>query len=220
MTQASVQENISELVDLVELDESKTQPRLRVPLRLPPEPSLVARCASVASRVVQAPARWRLAPAVLLGALLGSAPYLIEQHVRARVAETPQPPASSLTSQPTVALPAPTLPAPLPPPSGADDAAEVPPRARAPRAALERALLAHARRQLRNGDGIAAQLALERLAQRVPRGRFVRQRRLLEIRVLLAIGANAAARRAASAYAKAYPRSRDLGKLSALLLDS
>jgi hypothetical protein len=48
----------------------------------------------------------------------------------------------------------------------------------------------------------------------------MRKRKLLEIKVLQVIGAKAAARRAASEFAKAYPRSPELPKLAALLLGS
>jgi outer membrane protein assembly factor BamD (BamD/ComL family) len=86
------------------------------------------------------------------------------------------------------------------------------------RGAIEHAYLQRARKLLRNGDGFGAQLALERLAQRIPHGSLTRQRKLLEIQVLQVIGGKAAAQRAASDFAKAYPGSPDLTKLSGLLL--
>ena len=209
-------------------DEPKTNPRIRVQPLLTPEPTGMVRFRAGVQNAQRALSRLKLAPAVVLGALLGSAPYLVEQHVRARVADDPriiaQATAASPESEalPRAALPtstSKTAPAPLPPPS-ADEEEQAAPRALAPRVALERALLARAKKQLRDGDGLGAQLALQRLEKRVPHGKHIRQRKLLEIEVLQAIGAKAAARRAASEFAKAYPQSRELRKLSALLLGS
>jgi len=85
---------------------------------------------------------------------------------------------------------------------------------------LERALLALAQRQLKNGDGTGAQLTLERLHKTVPHAALSQASQLLEIRVLLVIGANDRARAAARDFAKAYPHSPKLAKLSGLLLGS
>ena len=206
-------------------DEPKTNPRIRVQPLLTPEPTGMVRFRAGVQNAQRAILRLKLAPAVVLGALLGSAPYLVEQHVRARVADdlrivaqTTAASPESVALQPKAALPTPT-PAPMSPPS-ADEEEQAAPRELAPRVALERALLARAKKQLRDGDGLGAQLALQRLEKRVPRGKHIRQRKLLEIEVLQAIGAKAAARRAASEFAKAYPQSRQLRKLSALLLGS
>jgi hypothetical protein len=214
-------------------DEPKTEPRIRAQLLLAPEPSgVVPRVRASVLQAGRALVRLKLAPAVVLGALLGSAPYLVEQHVRASAAEEPgivaqQVPAKALeTSQLAAAsMPAPPAqahaPAPQPPPSAIDRYEELSvsqPRQRSH--AIERTLLTRARKQLRDGDGFGAQLALERLDSRIPRGNLMRPRKLLEIQVLQAIGATAAARRAANDFAKAYPRSPELRKLSALLLGS
>jgi hypothetical protein len=228
MNQAPVRENEAGIPYLEpDSEEPKTNPRIRVQLLLTPEPTGMVRFRAGVQHAQRALSRLKLAPAIVLGAVLGSAPYLVEQHVRARVEDepriiTPAPAAQQETSQLAAATPPaqPTQepPAPMPPPS-TDDVEELtlsPP----PRIALERALLAQAKKQLRNGDGFGAQLVLQRLAKRVPHGKLVRQRKLLEIEVLQAIGAKAAARRAASEFAKAYPQSRELNKLSVLLLGS
>lgn len=229
MNQAPVRENEPGIPYLEpDSDEPKTNPRIRVQLLLAPEPTGFRAGVQHAQRAL---ARLKLAPAIVLGAVLGSAPYLVEQHVRARVVDEPriithalaasaapravQLPAATVSAQPTA-----EPPAPLPPPSMDDEEvlSDFAPQPR--RVALERALLMQAKKQLRHGDGFGAQLALQRLAKRVPHGKLMRQRKLLEIQVLQAIGAKAAARRAASDFAKRYPQSRDLGKLSALLLGS
>lgn len=226
MNQAPVRENEAGIPYLEpDSEEPQTNPRIRVQPLLAPEPTGMVRLRAGVQYVQHALSRLKLAPAIVLGAVLGSAPYLVEQHVRARVIDEPrivvQAPAVQETSQLAAATP-PQLtqepPAPMPPPS-ADEVEEFtlsPP----PRIALERALLVQAKKQLRNGDGFGAQLVLQRLAKRVPHGKLMRQRKLLEIEVLQAIGAKAAARRAASDFAKAYPQSRELSKLSGLLLGS
>jgi hypothetical protein len=235
MNQAPVREHDTG-IPYVEPDneEPKTNPRIRVQLLLQQEPTGMARLRARVQHAQRTLSRLKLAPAVVLGAVLGSAPYLVEQHVRARTADQASSVAQPVTvtqSQETSQLPAATPPAPAPqvkapaplPPPSADEYTEedlVSVKLRSPRAALERALFTQAKRQLRDGDGLGAQLVLQRLAKRVPHGKLMRQRRLLEIQVLQAIGAQAAARRAASEFAKAYPRSRELSKLSGLLLGS
>jgi hypothetical protein len=229
MNQAPVRENETGIPYLEpDSEELKTNPRIRVQLLLTPEPTGMVRFRAGVQHAQRALSRLKLAPAIVLGAVLGSAPYLVEQHVRARVVDepriiTPVPAAQQETSQLAAATPPAQLtqqpPAPMPPPS-ADDIEELTLSPPPPRIALERVLLAQAKKQLRNGDGFGAQLGLQRLAKRVPHGKLMRQRKLLEIEVLQAIGAQAAARRAASEFARAYPRSRELNKLSALLLGS
>jgi hypothetical protein len=218
-------------------DEPKTEPRMRIPLPLVPAPAgKLPRWQASVSEATRLLGRLRYVPPVVLGALLGSAPYLVQQHARANVGvvDAPPPAAEVETSQLAAASPAlaaaePPVerepnhaPAPLPPPSVNDNELEVveiqPDVSRA--TSLERSLLTRARQQLQSGDGMGAQLTLERLARRMPRGKLVQQRKLLEIRVYQAIGATAAARRAASDFARAYPRSKELRKLSALLLGS
>jgi hypothetical protein len=226
MNQAPVRENEPGIPYLEpDSEEPQTNPRIRVQPLLAPEPTGMVRLRAGVHYVRYALSRLKLAPAIVLGAVLGSAPYLVEQHVRARVIDEPRiivqaPAAQQETSQLAAATP-PQLtqepPAPMPPPSSDDvEVFTLPP----PRIELERALLVQAKKQLRNGDGFGAQLVLQRLAKRVPHGKLMRQRKLLEIEVLQAIGAKAAARRAASDFAKAYPQSRELNKLSALLLGS
>ena len=228
MNQASVRENESGIPYLEpDSEEPQTIPRIRVQLLLTPEPTGMVRFRAGVRYAQRALSRLKLGPAILLGAALGSAPYLVQQHVRARVVDEPR----SIAEMPKVqqenvqlaaatppAQPTQEPPAPLPPPSAEDEEEySLPPP---PRVALERTLLGQAKKQLRHGDGFGAQLVLQRLAKRMPHGKLMRQRKLLEIEVLQAIGAQAAARRAASEFAKAYPQSRELSKLSALLLGS
>jgi hypothetical protein len=228
MNQAPVREDEAGIPYLEpDSEEPKTNPRIRVPLLLTPEPTGMVRLRAGVQYVQQALSRLKLAPAIVLGALLGSAPYLLEQHVRARVDDVVRASAAEPvqeTSQLAAATPPPSQepPAPLPPPSADDDEelTELSAPAPSPRFVRERSLLLRAKRQLRQGDGFGAQLALQRLDKRVPHGKLMRQRKLLEIEVLQALGAKAAARRAASEFAKAYPQSRELGKLTALLLGS
>lgn len=211
-----------------EIDEPKTEPRIRVQLLLPPESGGTLRFRAGVKHAQRLLARLKLAPAVMLGALVGSAPYLVQQHARARVSDEPrivasasaEPEALPLRAASPVEPAAVQAPAPLPPPSiTSEDEKE--PLSAAPRPRpIERVLLVRARNQLRSGDGFGAQLVLQQLTQRVPHGKLMQQRKLLEIQVLQAIGAAAAARRAASDFAKAYPRSRELPKLSSLLLGS
>lgn len=206
-----------------EIDEPKTEPRIRVQLLLPPEPTGMVRFRAGVKHAQRLLARLKLAPAIVLGALVGSAPYLLQQHARARVSDERHIVASVSETSPlpaaTPAARAPEVhvPAPLPPPSLAEQDEEAPTSVTPRRIPLERALLMRARKQLQSGDGFGAQLVLQRLTQRVPHGRLMQQRKLLEIQVLQAIGARAAARRAASDFAKAYPRSRELRRLSGLL---
>ncbi|HTU57373.1 MAG TPA: hypothetical protein VMF89_03050 [Polyangiales bacterium] len=228
MNQAPVRQNDAGIPYLEpDSEEPQTNPRIRVQPLLAPEHTGMVRLRAGVQYAQRALSRLKLAPAIVLGAVLGSAPYLVQQHVRARVIDEPRiltqaPAAQQETSQLAAATPPPQPtqepPAPLPPPS-ADEEEEytLPPPTRI---APERALLMQAKRQLRHGDGFGAQLVLQRLAKRVPHGKLMRQRKLLEIEVLQAIGAKAAARRAASDFAKAYPQSRELSKLSALLLGS
>lgn len=237
MNQAPVRENDAGIAYVEpDSDEPKTNPRIRVQLLPLQQPTGMARFRAGVKQAQHAFSRYKLAPAVVLGAVLGSAPYLVEQHVRARTTDEPSTVAQPVTITPSpsqetsqlaaATLPPPVLqakaPAPLPPPSAEEYTEEdlVSVKPRSPRSALERALLTQAKKQLRDGDGLGAQLALQRLAKRVPHGKLMRQRKMVEIQVLQAIGANAAARRAASEFAKAYPRSRELTKLSALLLGS
>jgi hypothetical protein len=220
-------------------DEPKTNPRICLPLPAAPEESgVVPRVRAGAPRdlfrgVFDAQrmlSRLRFAPAIVIGALLGSAPYLVQEHARARsVEEQPRllvrqlPKRATETSQ-LAAAAAPALqqqpPAPQPPPAYVEvyeeDTTVV--QARPTRNAIEHAMLQRARSLLRNGDAIGAQLVLERLARHTPHGSLVRQRKLLEIQVLQVIGGKPAAPRAASAFAKAYPHSHELAKLSGLLL--
>ncbi|HET8932845.1 MAG TPA: hypothetical protein VFN67_05375 [Polyangiales bacterium] len=219
-------------------DEPKTNPRIRVPLPAAPEESgVVQRVRAAAPRDLlrdllrgvldaqRALSRLRVAPAVIIGALLGSAPYLVQEHARARssLEEQPRmlvrqlPKREAETSQLAAAA---QPPAPQPPPAYVEvfeeDTTVV--QARPTRNAIEHALLQRARSLLRNGDAIGAKLVLERLARHTPHGSMVKQRKLLEIQVLQVIGGKAAAKRAASAFAKAYPHSPELAKLSNLLL--
>lgn len=215
MNQAPVRQDEPEIPFLEpDNEESKTNPRLIIPPRLLPLVPAPWACVRAAVKHAQAVlSRLKLAPAIVLGALLGSTPYLVQQHVRARVSDEPQDSAPAQLSA--------AKPAPAPAPAKGDDeheSRELKPRPARP--SLERALLMQARRQLRQGDGFGAQLVLQRLDQRVPHGKLTRQRKLLEIEVLQALGAEAAARRAASEFAKSYPQSRELSKLSALLLGS
>jgi hypothetical protein len=216
-------------------DEPKTNPRIRVPLPAAPEESgVVPRMRSSVLEAQRALSRFRFAPAVVIGALLGSAPYLVQEHARARsVVEQPRllvrqlPKRETETSQLAAAAapqaqqePALQPPAPQPPPAYVevedDDSTVV--QARPTRNAIEHAMLQRARNLLRNGDAIGAQLVLERLTRHTPHGSMLQQRKLLEIQVLQVIGGKAAAQRAASEFAKAYPHSRELTKLSRLLL--
>ena len=234
MNQASLRENDAGIPYLEpDGDEPKTNPRIRVQLLLTPEPTGMVRFRAGVQQAQRALSRLKLAPAIVLGAVLGSAPYLVEQHVRARAVDEPrivsralaasaehQPQPEPLTAAKPPVQPTSEPPAPMPPPSTDDEEELTELAPRPPRIALERALLTQAKKQLRQGDGFGAQLALQRLAKRVPHGKLMRQRKILEIEVLQAIGAQAAARRAASEFAKSYPRSRELTKLSALLLGS
>jgi hypothetical protein len=209
-------------------DEPKTEPRIRVHLPLVPEPAgFVPRAQAKLHSARRAVSRLRFAPALFIGAALGSAPYLVQEHVRASTMDQPHivetaPLAAAVT--PPMAAPEPARalpPSPQPPPSALDLSDEVEDIASKPRhrrGGVERTLLQAARRQLKSGDAMGAQLALQRLAQRVPHGSSKKQRQLLEIQVLEAMGAKAEARRAASEFAKAYPRSRELQKLAPLLL--
>jgi hypothetical protein len=199
---------------------------------LPPAPEPTGVVPRVRAGVVEAQralSRLRFAPAVVIGALLGSAPYLVQEHARARVAEPPritahELPRASLETSQLAAAAAPVsqvAPTPQPPPSAIDevDLADIPElQSRPKHNTIERAHLLRARKLLREGDGFGAQLVLARLAERAPHGRLTRQRKLLEIQVLQVIGGKAAAQRAANDFAKAYPRSPQLTKLSGLLL--
>jgi hypothetical protein len=236
MNQAPVRENDVQDAGIPylepESDEPKTEPRIRVQLLLEPEPSGVLRFRAGVKHVRRLQSRLKLAPAIVLGALLGSAPYLVEQHVRARAADEPRITAPSpehrlsrlQAAREAAPQSAPTeeaqAPAPLPPLSTAidEDWGDLGPRPQ--RSALERRLLVRARKQLKSGDGVGAQLVLARLSQRIPHGKLMQQRKLLEIEVLQALGAKVQARRAAGEFAKSYPRSHQLTKLSALLLGS
>lgn len=213
-------------------EEPKTNPRIRLPVPLDPEQSgVMPRMRAGVVEAQRALSRLRFAPAVVIGALLGSAPYLVQEHARARSVEprivAHELPARELeTSQLAAAavpavLPAPPAPAPQPPPAvvefDEDEAMDTPP-ARSSRVSIERAALQRARTLLRNGDAIGAQLILERLAQRMPHGSLVQQRRLLEIKVLYVLGGKSAAQRAAADFARAYPHSKQLPHLAGLLL--
>lgn len=213
-------------------DEPKTNPRIRVPLPAEPEQSgVVPRMRAGVLEAQRALSRLRFAPAVVIGALLGSAPYLVQEHARARQTVEEQPhmlvrqlPKRELETSQLAAAAAPQLeqkpPAPQPPPAYVEvfDEDTTVVQARPTRNAIEHAQLQRARSLLRNGDAIGAQLVLERLARHAPHGSLVKQRKLLEIQVLRVIGGKPAAQRAASAFAKAYPNSPELSKLSGLLL--
>lgn len=214
-------------------DEPKTNPRIRVPLPAAPEESgVVPRVRASVLEAQRALSRLRFAPAVVIGALLGSAPYLVQEHVRARsILEEQQPrllvrqlPKRELETSQLPAAAAPQVeqkpPAPQPPPAYVEvfDEDTTVVQARPTRNAIAHAQLQRARSLLRNGDAIGAQLVLERLARHTPHGSSVKQRKLLEIQVLRVIGGKPAAQRAASAFAKAYPNSPELSKLSGLLL--
>jgi outer membrane protein assembly factor BamD (BamD/ComL family) len=86
------------------------------------------------------------------------------------------------------------------------------------RRGLEGTLLKLAEQQLRRGDSFGAQLRLAELARRVPRGALMQERKWTEIHVLLAVGDESSARRAAGEFAKAYPHSARLPELATLLL--
>ena len=228
-------------------DEPKTEPRIRAPqLALPSDRSGVVPRAP-------APVPWRrirFAPAVLIGALIGSAPYLAQQQLRASSAGEPRIIAESKpsdveneTSQ-TAAVNAPgsaasQLYAAQPQPKAAEvvppeaarqletpsylkslDAADSSGHIHVHRPGPVRKLLASAKKQLQQGDALGAQLALSRLSRRAPRGALVQERKLLEIQVWLALGAKDKAQSAARDFARAYPHSPKLAKLTGLLLGS
>jgi hypothetical protein len=94
------------------------------------------------------------------------------------------------------------------------------PRGTTRRRAVERALLNSTAARLRRGDSFGAQLSLQELSRRVPHGAFMQERKWVEIEVLRAVGADAAARLAASEFARAYPHSPRLPQLAKLLLGS
>jgi hypothetical protein len=228
--------------------EDQTEPRIRMPLLIPPEHSgVVPRAKSALTQAQRGVWRLRFAPALFIGTVLGSAPYLVHQHLqghsvddlrtlaRAADVETTQlaaaTAAASVAPQPEQAQREPALedaallpsaPQPIAAPSYMKLAPEpqVHTAYHGSKLTLERALLGLARRQLKSGDGMGAQLVLERLDKSVPHGAQLQQRKWLEIQALLAIGAKDRARAAARDFAKAYPHSPKLAKLAGLLLGS
>jgi hypothetical protein len=156
----------------------------------------------------------------------------VQEHARARSVEEPHILAHKLNETESSQLAAatapvaqaeparPAPPTPQPPPAYVEvrDEDTTVVQARPTRNAIEHAVLQRARNLLRQGDAIGAKLVLERLARRVPHSSMARQRKLLEIQVLQVIGGKAAAQRAASDFAKAYPHSPELAKLARLLL--
>jgi Outer membrane lipoprotein len=78
----------------------------------------------------------------------------------------------------------------------------------------ESALLMEARAQLRSGHAVAAQSALDKLQAQFPQGMLAQEREVLAIEVLHARGSVDAARRRASSFIKAHPKSPHSRKLA------
>jgi hypothetical protein len=191
--------------------------------------------------------RLGLAPALVIGAVIGSAPYLLEQCARTPVlmasgadADLEAKQLTTLTaaaSEPALRTETPdqktapravaTVPERREPPARAEARAGSTRSKRASKASgttrrrgVERSLLTSTSARLRRGDSFGAQLSLQELDRRVPNGAFMQERKWLEIQVLRAVGADAAARLAASDFARAYPHSARLPQLAKLLLGS
>src|ERR1700712_4009885 len=63
-------------------DEPKTEPRIRTQLLIPMEQSgVVPRARTLLTQAQSAVSRLRFAPALLIGAVIGSAPYLVHQQL-------------------------------------------------------------------------------------------------------------------------------------------
>jgi len=64
-------------------EEPMTEPRIRTQLLIPTEQSgVVPRARAALTEAQRAVSRLRFAPALLIGAVIGSAPYLVHQHLR------------------------------------------------------------------------------------------------------------------------------------------
>ena len=88
-----------------------------------------------------------------------------------------------------------------------------------PRFAAEKALLRSAQAKLRSGDTFGAQTTLDQMKKRFPRGALSQQREILYIQTQKALGATAAAKKSARAFALAHPNSPHLPALEKLLLE-
>ena len=83
----------------------------------------------------------------------------------------------------------------------------------------EKAMLKSAKSKLRTGDTFGAQVILEDMRKRFPKGSLAQPRELLYIKTQKALGATEAAKKSARAFATQYPNSPYLSSLEGLLLD-
>jgi hypothetical protein len=212
----------------MERDESEPRTTL-LPMAPPPPP----RSMPAPPKAVR-PRSWgptKLLLAFLFGGLSGGSVYSLAEHAHAQ-----QPAQDGIESRALAATSGDALlkPEAAPPPMAAGEGAHARDAAKDKqedpaidftltasdaRHAAERSLLRAARAQLHAGEPFSAQVTLQRLQQRFPRGKWAQKREALAIEVQNVVGQPTAAKRAARAFAEAHPYSPHMAPLKPLLLD-